>query len=200
MLHCSFMKLNALISWRVALCDQTKHLGALAIIVKNRRNVNSFIGKIQNFGSCRPMSITVYNCHVFYRHVSLLLHLLYWLINHEFNPNAIVMRFNGSWHGLPKHYEVCQLAFLKLLAVPQILLDDISLFRHSSTWLHLEGLKKAGKNCVYNPADLETALPELRRSVTKKALVRRYNIPWSTLLFLLSSKVFKIFFETSASV
>jgi hypothetical protein len=60
--------------------------------------------------------------------------------------------------------------------------------------------KKAGKNCVYNPADLEEALLELRGGVTKKVLVRRYNIPRSTLLFPLSSKVFKIFFETSASI
>jgi len=33
--------------------------------------------------------------------------------------------------------------------------------------------KKAGKNCVYNPADLEAALPELRGDVKKKTLVRR---------------------------
>jgi hypothetical protein len=60
--------------------------------------------------------------------------------------------------------------------------------------------KKAGKNCVYNPADLEAALPEIGRGVTKRAPVRRYYIPRSILLLRLSSKVFEIFFETSAII
>jgi len=97
------------------------------------------------------------------------------------------MKFNSSWQGVPKHYEVCQLlSVLLLLAVPKMLPDGISLLLFSLTSGGIK--KKAGKKCVYNPADLRAALRAIQQGINKKSGHENYDTPRSTLQFQLNNK------------
>jgi len=91
------------------------------------------------------------------------------------------MKFNSSWHRVPKHYELCQLlSILWFLAAPKKLPDDIflfSLFINTSRITSGRIKKKAGKKCVYSPADLEVTLPEIRDSIAKKSNSQKVKYP-----------------------
>ena len=48
------------------------------------------------------------------------------LINNSPVSHVVIMKFNSSWHGVTKHYELYQLlSILWFLAVPKMLPDDI---------------------------------------------------------------------------
>lgn len=65
----------------------------------------------------------------------------------------------------------------RVIAVPNILLDDFFplfvLFISMSRIVCGNIKKKTGKKCVYNPTDLEAAVPEIQQRTAKKVAGRK---------------------------